>query len=334
FKTRYKIHLALSLVYGLLSAYTVNDALTLMGTPVALSISRAIGVDLKVLLLLIAFSITIGSVMSPVGNPQNMLISSSSGMPAPFIAFTVKLAIPTIINLLVTTAVLIKLYRVSNAKILIPLVPTERIKDRREAILGVTLFTVTIMLFVLNDLFETYGLPHVGKRGLIPFVTASLGYILSKKPRRILEGVGWGTIVFFISMFITMNGIWRSGVLTPLLNLFLAEKSVGIDGIFRIAGTSIIVSQFLSNVPFTSLYIEYLKNLGYTGSDVNAWITLAMSSTIAGNFTLLGAASNIILLEVVEQRGKKSLTFIEFFKAGSIVTITNLFVYIPFIVLL
>ncbi|MEM1867932.1 MAG: SLC13 family permease, partial [Thermosphaera sp.] len=208
------------------------------------------------------------------------------------------------------------------------------IKDRREAILGVTLFTVTIMLFVLNDLFETYGLPHVGKRGLIPFVTASLGYILSKKPRRILEGVGWGTIVFFISMFITMNGIWRSGVLTPLLNLFLAEKSVGIDGIFRIAGTSIIVSQFLSNVPFTSLYIEYLKNLGYTGSDVNAWITLAMSSTIAGNFTLLGAASNIILLEVVEQRGKKSLTFIEFFKAGSIVTITNLFVYIPFIVLL
>ncbi|MEM0378717.1 MAG: SLC13 family permease [Thermosphaera sp.] len=334
FKTRYKILLALSLVYGLLSAYTVNDALTLMGTPVALSISRAIGVDLKVLLLLIAFSITIGSVMSPVGNPQNMLISSSSGMPAPFIAFTVKLAIPTIINLLVTTAVLIKLYRVSNAKILIPLVPTERIKDRREAILGVTLFTVTIMLFVLNDLFETYGLPHVGKRGLIPFVTASLGYILSKKPRRILEGVGWGTIIFFISMFITMNGIWRSGVLTPLLNLFLAEKSVGIDGIFRIAGTSIIVSQFLSNVPFTSLYIEYLKNLGYTGSDVNAWITLAMSSTIAGNFTLLGAASNIILLEVVEQRGKKSLTFIEFFKAGSIVTITNLFVYIPFIVLL
>ncbi|MEM4888924.1 MAG: SLC13 family permease [Thermosphaera sp.] len=333
FKTRYKILLALSLVYGLLSAYTVNDALTLMGTPVALSISRAIGVDLKVLLLLIAFSITIGSVMSPVGNPQNMLISSSSGMPAPFIAFTVKLAIPTIINLLVTTAVLIKLYRVSNAKILIPLVPTERIKDRREAILGVTLFTVTIMLFVLNDLFETYGLPHVGKRGLIPFVTASLGYILSKKPRRILEGVGWGTIVFFISMFITMNGIWRSGVLTPLLNLFLAEKSVGIDGIFRIAGTSIIVSQFLSNVPFTSLYIEYLRNLGYTGSDVNAWITLAMSSTIAGNFTLLGAASNIILLEVVEQRGKKSLTFIEFFKAGSIVTITNLFVYIPFIIL-
>lgn len=132
FKTRYKILLALSLVYGLLSAYTVNDALTLMGTPVALSISRAIGVDLKVLLLLIAFSITIGSVMSPVGNPQNMLISSSSGMPAPFIAFTVKLAIPTIINLLVTTAVLIKLYRVSNAKILIPLVPTERIKDRRK----------------------------------------------------------------------------------------------------------------------------------------------------------------------------------------------------------
>lgn len=333
FKTRYRILFAVSIIYGLLSAYTVNDALTLMGTPVALSLSKAIGVDLKLLLLIIAFSITIGSVMSPVGNPQNMLISSSSGMPAPFINFTLKLAIPTIINLFLTTAILIKLYKVKNRKLYVPLVPSERIKDRREAILGVSLFAITILLFVLNDVLETIGLLYVSRRGLIPFVMASLGYILSKKPRKILEGVSWGTIVFFISMFVTMNGIWRSGVLNPILNFFLTKRETGVAGILRIAGTSIIVSQFLSNVPFTTLYIEYSKNLGYTGSDVNAWLTLAMSATIAGNFTLLGAASNIILLEVVEQRGKESLTFIEFFKAGSIVTVANLLMYIPFILL-
>ncbi|MEM4695581.1 MAG: SLC13 family permease, partial [Ignisphaera sp.] len=114
FGTRYSILLALSFIYGVLSAYTVNDALTLMGVPIAISISRAIGIDIKIILLLTAFSITIGSVMTPVGNPQNMLISSLSGMPSPFILFLKKLTIPTLINLIVTPIVLIKIYKIKN----------------------------------------------------------------------------------------------------------------------------------------------------------------------------------------------------------------------------
>lgn len=55
FGTRYSILLALSFIYGVLSAYTVNDALTLMGVPIAISISRAIGIDIKIILLLTAF---------------------------------------------------------------------------------------------------------------------------------------------------------------------------------------------------------------------------------------------------------------------------------------
>lgn len=331
FKTRYRVLYAIALIYGLLSAYTVNDALTLMGTPVVLSISKALGVSLKMLLLLVAFSITIGSVMSPVGNPQNMLIASSSGIPAPFIAFTKKLAIPTVLNLIITTALLIKLYRIKDQKLYIPLIPSEKIKDKREAILGSAMFVITLALFVLNDVFESFGLPHVKRRGLIPFITASVCYILSKNPRKVLEGVSWGTIIFFISMFITMNGIWRSGALTPVLSTLLPGKVGGFESLLRISGAAIIMSQFLSNVPFTSLFIEYMKNLGYGSSDVNAWIVLAMSATIAGNFTILGAASNIILLEVVEQRGKESLTFFEFLKVGSLVTLVNLLVYTPFI---
>lgn len=334
FKTKYRVIYAIAFVYGLLSAYTVNDALTLMGTPVALAVSKALGIDLKALLLLIAFSITIGSAMSPVGNPQNMLISSSSGIPAPFIAFTLKLAIPTLINLYLTATVIIKMYGIRDQKMYIPLVPSEKIKDRREALLGSIVFIITILLFILNDLFESIGLPHVQRRGLIPFVTASICYMVSRNPRKILENVSWGTIIFFISMFIAMNGIWRSGALTPILRILLPARISGVEGVLRVSFTSITISQFLSNVPFTSLYIEYLKNIGYTGSDINVWIALAMSATIAGNLTILGAASNIILLEVVEQRRRESITFIEFLKIGSVVTIINLLVYIPFIILM
>jgi hypothetical protein len=47
---------------------------------------------------------------------------------------------------------------------------------------------------------------------------------------------------------------------------------------------------------------------------------LTAASTIAGNLTILGAASNIIIIEAAESRGVHSFSFLEFFKVGSIVT--------------
>jgi len=76
----------------------------------------------------------------------------------------------------------------------------------------------------------------------------------------------------------------------------------------------------LSNVPFVKLFINYMKTLGYTGEDCSSWLTLAMASTIAGNLTILGAASNIIILEVLESRMNTTITFMEFLKVGAIVT--------------
>ncbi|MEM1526822.1 MAG: SLC13 family permease [Ignisphaera sp.] len=334
FRTRYSILIALSLIYGILSAFTVNDALTLMGVPIAVTISRAIGADLTMIILLTAFSITIGSVMTPVGNPQNMLISSLSGIPSPFLVFLKKLTIPTILNLIVTSLLLIKMFKVKNKKIGLGLVPGEMIKDKREAILGISCYLITITIFIINDVLEAYSLPHISRRGFIPFMVSAVTYMFSKHPRKILQKVSWGTIVFFITMFVTMEGIWRSGILSLALHIILPNKIDELDGIFRIAIASIVFSQFLSNVPFTKLFISYMSSLGYTHVDVNAWVTLSMAATIAGNLTILGAASNIIMLEVVEEKRRKSISFMEFFKVGTPITIINTILYIPFICLI
>jgi Na+/H+ antiporter NhaD/arsenite permease-like protein len=132
-------------------------------------------------------------------------------------------------------------------------------------------------------------------------------------------------------MFVTMEGVWRSGVLQPLLNIILPAKSCGFIGILRITIASILLSQLLSNVPFVKLFTDYMKSLGYTGSDTNAWIALAMSSTIAGNLTILGAASNIIVLEVLESKMNSTITFTEFLKIGSVVTLVNVAIYLIFL---
>jgi len=331
FKSKYSLIYASSLLFGLLSAFAVNDTVALMGPPIAYVISRAAGLDPKFMFLLLAYSLTIGSVMTPIGNPQNVLIAIQSGITAPFIQFILKLAIPTLINLIILPLILIKIFKIMNGSVKVSLIPQELIKDKRDALLaGLGLVTAVVSL-VVNDLLELLSLPHVTHRGFIPFIIAAGTYLLSRNPRKVLASVDWGTIVFFITMFITMEGVWRSGVLQPVLTFLLPSKLGGLESLLSVTITSLILSQVLSNVPFVKLFITFMKDVGYVSADANVWLTLAAMSTIAGNLTILGAASNIIVLETLETRMNTTITFTEFSKIGLLVTIVNTLIYLAFL---
>lgn len=320
-----------SILFGLLAAFTVNDTVALIGPPIAYTISRVAKIDPKMMFLLLTFSLTIGSVMTPIGNPQNVLIAVESGIEAPFIKFVAKLSLPSLMNLLFTTYILIKKYRIKDDKLNIGFIAHEALKNRRDAILAGSGILLTVIALIVNDLLQMYGGPHITYRGVIPFIIAAATYLLTSNPRRTLSSVDWGTIVFFITMFITMEGVWRSGILQPILNIIMPSKTSGFEAVISITAISILLSQLLSNVPFVKLFINYMKDLGYTGLDQESWIALAMSSTIAGNLTLLGAASNIIVLETLESKMKTTITFIEFVKIGSIITLVNCITYLLFL---
>jgi Na+/H+ antiporter NhaD/arsenite permease-like protein len=318
-------------IFGFLSAIAVNDTIALMGPPIVYSIAKTTGVNPEAIYLLLAFSITIGSVTTPIGNPQNVLVAIQSGMNAPFIKFVEYLAIPTLINLYITAYLIKRIYRIGSPRLDLSAVPREEILSSRDAILSLIGLIAAVAWLVINDVMELVGLPHIRERGFIPFIVAAGIYILSSNPRKTLSSIDWGTIVFFITMFITMEGIWRSGILNPLLALLLPEKISGIEGIAIISAVSVVLSQLLSNVPFTKLFIQYMHQLGYGGGDVEAWIALAMASTIAGNLTILGAASNIIILESLETKFGTSIPFTRFLRIGCIVTAVNLAISIPYI---
>jgi len=101
----------------------------------------------------------------------------------------------------------------------------------------------------------------------------------------------------------------------------------------NILGASILTSQVVSNVPFIALSIPFLQNYGFSSISTISWIVLAAGSTIAGNLTILGAASNVIILEAAERR-HVTFTFKEFFKIGVIVTAANLAILVFFITFL
>ncbi|MDE1814423.1 MAG: citrate transporter, partial [Thaumarchaeota archaeon] len=108
-KTPDLLLMAIVVGMGLLSAFLVNDTIALMGIPLIIYISKHVGTRPVVLLIALAFGITVGSAMTPIGNPQNLLIALQSGIPLPFTSFLEFLAVPTVVNLFLTWYVL-KIY--------------------------------------------------------------------------------------------------------------------------------------------------------------------------------------------------------------------------------
>jgi Na+/H+ antiporter NhaD/arsenite permease-like protein len=121
-------------------------------------------------------------------------------------------------------------------------------------------------------------------------------------------------------MFILMASVWNSGIFQKVLN----STNLKLTSVPVIMGISIILSQFISNVPLVALYLPMLMQMGVGTTGLMA---LAAGSTIAGNFSILGAASNVIIIQNAEQKSKETLTFWEFVRIGVPLTIINILVY-------
>lgn len=333
-RTTRSIVLGSALLFGLMSAFFVNDTVALMGPPIAVTIGRALGGNYEFAFLLLCFSITIGSTMTPIGNPQNVLIAIQSRMRAPFLEFPIHLAVPTLLSLVVAALLMARLYRLPNVRSQVVVSPWEAIRSRREFTLALVGGGVTVAVLMINDVNAALGLPHVTARGLIPFTAAAALIAFSESPRDVLARVDFGTILFFIGMFITVEGVWRSGVLQPVFSALMLDDPSTPQGLASLAVLSLIMSQLISNVPYAKLAIHQLKELGVTGSETDVWMTLAAAATLAGNLTILGAASNVIVLEVLESRYGTTISYVKFAKVGALVTAATVPLFLLYLVLL
>ena len=160
----------------------------------------------------------------------------------------------------------------------------------------------------------------------ISLVAAMPVILFSRRRFGIIRRIDWSTLVFFAAMFVLMASVWNAGYFQEMLasrGLNLASQSV-------IMEVSVLLSQVISNVPLVALYLPVLTE---AGSSIIGLMTLAAGSTIAGNLTILGAASNIIIIQNAEKDGGVTLTFWDFLKVGAPLTVVNAGVYWVFLAL-
>jgi Na+/H+ antiporter NhaD/arsenite permease-like protein len=124
-------------------------------------------------------------------------------------------------------------------------------------------------------------------------------------------------LIFFAAMFILMAAVWNSGVFQNVIT----STNMTLTSVPVIMGISVVLSQFISNVPLVALYLPMLMKLGITAAGLMA---LAAGSTIAGNLSILGAASNVIIIQNAEKKSGETITFWEFFRIGMPLTAINI----------
>jgi hypothetical protein len=123
--------------------------------------------------------------------------------------------------------------------------------------------------------------------GVPPPMVAALGAAVllitrTTEPKKVYAEIDWGLLVFFIGLFIIVAGAQRASLTATLLER-IASWDLHRIPIFVVV--TVMLSNVVSNVPAVML----LPTVVPTFPDPHAsWLTLAMSSTLAGNLTITG----------------------------------------------
>jgi Na+/H+ antiporter NhaD/arsenite permease-like protein len=318
---------------GVLSAFLINDIVCLTLTPLVLHLARRLRIDPVPHLIALATAANIGSTGTITGNPQNIFIGSHSGIS--YLRFASRLLPIAAIGLLLNFLVVALIYRKrlgrgndrseaadengsrsqdsSNSR---PLRPAHLWLLRK----SVTVTLVTVVLFFT-------GLPLE----LIALGAAALLLVGRVKPEKVYRQIDWGLLVMFTGLFIVVHAFQVHVV-----------NSWGIDhwnGLLShpVASLSLIsagLSNLVSNVPAV-LLLEPIAQAVPTSGRETAWLALAMSSTLAGNLTVLGSVANLIVVENAKRQGVE-ISFWEYCKVGVPLTILTLLVgigwlaYVPY----
>jgi Na+/H+ antiporter NhaD/arsenite permease-like protein len=306
---------------GLLSSLFMNDTICLILAPIVLRLTRRVYLNPIPYLIALATSSNIGSVMTIIGNPQNMLIGLYSKIP--FLEFLRILAPVTGLGLLINFLVIRFIYRKEIAHK--PIVITENDSSRivvQKELLFVSFFALALLLVFLSLGFSP------------PAVAITLACLLilagATKPRKALEEVDWTLLLFFVGLFIVMKGVEKSGIITSIFSYVQHYLRDGkLKQIVNLSLGSTVVSNIVSNVPAVILFSHFFANLA---NSKLAWLTLAMSSTLAGNLTIIGSVANIIVFE--SARDEIKVGFFEYLKIGLPLTFITLFLGVCVLVFL
>jgi Na+/H+ antiporter NhaD/arsenite permease-like protein len=297
------------LVAGTLSAFLVNDAICLVMTPLVLDLVGRLKRNPVPYLLAIAMASNVGSTATITGNPQNMIIGSLSHIS--YGTFVTALWPVAAMGLVLTTLLIVLVYR--REFLTLDQFPSVEIAPARYS--GPLVIKSGVVAAAMVILFFA-GQP-VAKVAIVG--GALLLFTRRLKAEKVYDEIDWTLLLMFVGLFIVVAGL-EVTVLKPGTVALVGR--LHLDAVPVIALVTAGLSNLVSNVPAVLVLKPFVASLQ---DPTRTWLVIAMASTLAGNFTLVGSVANLIVAQRASAHGVV-VRFWEYFKVGAPLTLLTILI--------
>ncbi len=300
-------------VTAFLSAVTLNDAVVLILAPIVLRCCQKLHAEPMPYMVGVFISSNIGCMATITGSPHNALVAAQSNLG--FLEYSLCAVPLTVICLAISIWILRKLCRST-------LLEEDHSEDNEvfgtQSVDRPRLYAVSCVAIAAVVMFALSGYLGIA----ISTIALAAGVIsllitMTGKPSSayfVVRHVEWTILLFFIGLFVITAGVVNSGLMDGIASVFGFGdgKAPSVCGMMAF---SVVLSNLVSNVPAVML-IGQLLPIG----DTILWIALAVFASLAGNLTLIGAATNIIVTNSCE-RHYVHLSFVKYLKVGIPITL-------------
>ena len=297
---------AVSAITGALSAFLVNDAICLVMAPLVIEVTRALKRNPIPYLLAVAMSSNVGSTATITGNPQNMIIGIASRIP--YTTFAAALAPIALVGLLLVVAIIACWWRTEFAShVRFTMKPETARVHQRQTVKAVVVAVAVIVLFFA-------GMP-VAEAAILG--GAFLLITRAVKATKVYREIDGSLLIMFAGLFVVVAGVEKV-LLTP--EAISAVQGFHLDHTWALTVVTALLSNVISNVPAVLALKPFVQSLA---DQHHAWLVIAMSSTLAGNLTLVGSVANLIVAERARAAGIE-VSFGAYCRAGIPLTLLSL----------
>ncbi|MCL5092598.1 MAG: SLC13 family permease [Candidatus Marsarchaeota archaeon] len=280
----------------LLSMFITNDASLIVLIPLTMSIGKISGEDIKNIIVLQAIGANVGSMLTPFGNPQNIIIFREYGLSlSMFVLKMLPVFLISVVMLLIFVFLLNKKGKIAGSG----------------AAVGYsrTLFSASLLIFAVTITGFLYdsGVSFFFVMAVLGIAVMLVFRLKSYSKTAVLLRIDFLLILTFVLIFLVINS---------------ARTFIGVissSNPLAMFVYSLIISQFISNVPATVLL---QKNAMF--------LPLSWGVNVGGNGTVIASLANLIALR--GGNGIKALRFmkISLIYMAAVALISMLLLYIIF----
>jgi Na+/H+ antiporter NhaD/arsenite permease-like protein len=331
-----------------------NATTVMLLAPLIPPIAAEIGVNYVPLLILMVFVANSAGLLTLVGDPATFIVGDAINIS--FLEYLAKLSLGGAIAVLTVVLVLPVLFSDIWNRQLDDLthLPQPQVNHPRMLFLGGLVVGMVLVFFVIGE-----ALPVPISPATVALLGAVLCLLLSHHSRidsiqHVLRDVDWSTLIFFMSIFVLIGGLEKTGVISQASGVLalLLGQNIALGAILLLLAVGLL-SSVVPNIPLVVAMVPLLKEYlvtvemappevlspDFAGSFPPATLPLFYAmmygATLGGNGTLVGASSNIVAAGIAEQHGKP-ITFRTFLRYGLPVmalqlTTVGLFVLVRFL---